>query len=431
MTLTLILFAITVISMLALVFVKPAVHIGRWAISIFWVPPVLGVLAVLVFGILSFGEIGAGLVADTAVNPIEILVLFFSMTLLSVFLDEAGVFRYLAGQVMRHAGSGQKKLFVALYVTVSVLTVFTSNDIIVLTFTPFICYFAKHAKIDPLPFLFCEFVAANTWSMMLIIGNPTNIYLGGSGGILFADYLANMWLPTVLAGATSFLVLFLLFHRQLSKKISGEAPEILPMDKPAALLGTVMLGGCVVLLVLSSYLSLPMWLIAAAFCVVEYVLAIVMQLARRRGLRLPIRSLLRAPLDVAPFVLSMFVLVMALNKVGFTALVADFLAGERAVWGYGVASCLFANILNNIPMSVLFSSVYAAGGTAFGIAPLLAAVIGSNVGAFLTPMGALAGIMWMAMLREQGVKLSFLRFSLYGVIVCVPTLLAALAGLMI
>ena len=431
MTLTLILFAITVISMLALVFVKPAVHIGRWAISIFWVPPVLGVLAVLLFGILSFGEIGSGLVADTAVNPIEILVLFFSMTLLSVFLDEAGVFRYLAGQVMRHAGSGQKKLFVALYVTVSVLTVFTSNDIIVLTFTPFICYFAKHAKIDPLPFLFCEFVAANTWSMMLIIGNPTNIYLGGSGGILFADYLANMWLPTVLAGVVSFLVLFLLFHRQLSRKISGEAPEILPMDKPAALLGTVMLGGCVVLLVLSSYLSLPMWLIAAAFCMAEYLLAIAMQLARRQGLRLPMRSLLRAPLDVAPFVLSMFVLVMALNKVGFTALVADFLAGERAVWGYGVASCLFANILNNIPMSVLFSSVYAAGGTAFGIAPLLAAVIGSNVGAFLTPMGALAGIMWMAMLREQGVKLSFLRFSLYGVIVCVPTLLAALLGLMI
>lgn len=431
MTLTLILFVITVAAMLTLVFAKPAVHVGRWAVSVFWVPPVCGVLAVLAFGILSFGEIGAGLVADTAVNPIEILVLFFSMTLLSVFLDEAGVFRYLAGQIMRHAGSGQKRLFVALYLMVSVLTVFTSNDIIVLTFTPFICYFAKHARIDPLPFLFCEFVAANTWSLMLIIGNPTNIYLGGSAGLLFADYVSHMWLPTVLAGAASFLVLFLLFHRQLSKKISGDAPEILPMDKPAAVLGTVMLGGCVVFLVLSSYLDLPMWLIAAAFCVTEYVIAFVMQLIRGRGMRLPLRSLLRAPLDIVPFVLSMFVLVMALDKVGVTAWIANALAGEGAVWGYGIASCLFANVLNNIPMSVLFSSVYAAGGTPFGMAPLLAAVIGSNVGAFLTPMGALAGIMWMAMLREQGVKLSFLRFSLYGAIVCVPTLLAALLGLMI
>ena len=78
-------------------------------------------------------------------------------------------------------------------------------------------------------------------------------------------------------------------------------------------------------------------------------------------------------------------------------------------------------------MSVLFSSVVTAGGASRGA--LLAAVIGSNVGAFLTPMGALAGIMWMAMLKDQGVKLSFAKFALLGVAISVPTLLAALLGL--
>ena len=75
---------------------------------------------------------------------------------------------------------------------VSVLTVFTSNDIIVLTFTPFICHFAKSARIDPLPYLVSEFVAANTWSMALIIGNPTNIYLMSGTGISFLSYTAKM-----------------------------------------------------------------------------------------------------------------------------------------------------------------------------------------------------------------------------------------------
>lgn len=58
---------------------------------------------------------------------------------------------------------------------VAILTIFTSNDIVILTFTPFICYFSKNAKINPIPYLVAEF-AATTYSMMLIIGNPTNIY---------------------------------------------------------------------------------------------------------------------------------------------------------------------------------------------------------------------------------------------------------------
>lgn len=169
----LVIFCLSVAGMIALVFAKPAVSAGRVALSIFWVPPALGAVLVVACGLLPAREALAGLFADSAVNPVKILVLFFSMTLLSVFLDEAGFFRYLAAAVLRHAGASQKRLFFLLYLAVSVLTVFTSNDIIVLTFTPFLCYFAKNAEIDPLPYLFCEFVAANTWSMALIIGNPT------------------------------------------------------------------------------------------------------------------------------------------------------------------------------------------------------------------------------------------------------------------
>ena len=429
MTAVILIFALSVLAMLLLVFLKPAVHVGRVAISIFWIAPVCGVLALILGGRLGLSEIVAGLTAKGAVNPIQILVLFFSMTLLSVFLDEAGFFRYLAGGIMRRAGTGQAKLFVSLYLVVSVLTVFTSNDIIVLTFTPFICYFAKNAKIDPLPYLFCEFVSANTWSMMLIIGNPTNIYLAASNGVDFAAYTAQMLLPTVLAGCASFAMLWLLFRKKLSAPIGGSAPDTLPMDTPAVWVGGVALGACVIFLVLSSYLSLPMWLIAAAFCGALYLVASVMQLARGRGARLITKSLLRAPLDVIPFVLSMFVLVLALEKVEATVLFAKWLVGGGEVLRFGVASFLASNVLNNIPMSVLFASIVGAGGAS--ASALYACVIGSNIGAFLTPMGALAGIMWIAMLKDQEISLSFGKFTLLGAAISVPTLMAALLGLMI
>lgn len=89
----------------------------------------------------------------------------------------------------KKAGASQKKLFFLLYIVTSVLTVFTSNDVIILTFTPFICYFAKNCEIDPVPYIVTEFVAANTWSMLFIIGNPTNIYLATTYGVGFAEYL--------------------------------------------------------------------------------------------------------------------------------------------------------------------------------------------------------------------------------------------------
>ena len=99
--------------------------------------------------------------------------------------------------------------------------------------------------------------------------------------------------------------------------------------------------------------------------------------------------------------------------------------GEGEIWRCGAVSFLCANLMNNIPMSVLFSTVV----SIENLPALYAAVIGSNVGAFFTPMGALAGIMFMTLLRQHGVKLSFGRFVLYGTVLSVPALLAALLGL--
>ena len=88
-----------------------------------------------------------------------------------------------------------------------------ANENIILAVTPVISYLAKNAQINPLPYLFCEFVAANTWSTALIVGNPTNIYLATSRGIGFVDYFEVMALPTLLAGVVAFVLLYLIFYR--------------------------------------------------------------------------------------------------------------------------------------------------------------------------------------------------------------------------
>ena len=432
-------FLITCAALITLVFAKPAVMIGGKKISIFWLAPLCGAVALTVGGFLSPAEIAAGLTGAGDVNPIKILLLFFSMTMMSVYLDEIGFFRLLAHKVLGKAKGSQTALFFLLYALVSVLTIFTSNDIIVLTFTPFICHFAKSARIDPLPYLVSEFVAANTWSMALIIGNPTNIYLMTGTGVSFPAYTARMILPTALAGLVSLGVLYLVFRKKLKAPLDPEQSPTPAVDLPTEVIGLCHLGGCIVLLSVSSFLSLPMWLITCLFFVSLVVFTMAISFFRRRSIFLIARCIIRAPWDLAPFVISMFILVLALDKYGITGALGGFLSAPETVGGtvasFGVSSFFAANIVNNIPMSVLYSSVVGSmeAGTLTTAAlfspALYATVIGSNLGAFFTPTGALAGIMWTGQLHDHGVPFSFLRFVKYGATVAVPAMAAALLGL--
>lgn len=431
MLLCVLLCAFTCVMLITCVLVKPVAKIHGHNVSLYVVPPMIGAVLLIALGCISLPEVFAGLTQDSEVNPIKILILFFSMTLISVILDEAGFFLWLASAVMKRAGHSKIRIFMILYVTVSLLTVFTSNDIIVLTFTPFLCFFCKNAKIDPLPYLFCEFVAANTWSMALIIGNPTNIYLCSSAGADFMGYIKVMLLPTVVAGTVSLGMLLLVFKKQLFERVnelhSENASPVTLSDKPTTALALVFLSLCVVSLSISSFLSLPMWIIALAFFAGLYLTVFAETHIRHKSEDILGRSVKRAPFEMVPFVISMFVLVLALEKCGATQAISGFLS-KNSVFSYGIASFFSANLINNIPMSVLFSSV-ASGVAESSAGALYASVIGSNLGAFLTPLGALAGIMWTGMLTTYGVKLSFTKFVKYGTAVSIPTLLTSLTAL--
>ena len=222
---SIIIFAITILAMVTCLIVKPNVQIKGHTLQLYWVIALTGALVLVLSWILSPVELWSGLTADTAVNPLKILVLFTSMAVLSIVLDELGFFAFLASWALRHAGKSQYLLFFILYIFVSILTIFTSNDIIILTFTPFIVCFCKDAKIDPLPFLFAEFVGANSWSQILLIGNVTNIYLAQSAGIDFASYFRAMWLPSVLSSLVALGVTLLIFHKRLASPIHGNDPH--------------------------------------------------------------------------------------------------------------------------------------------------------------------------------------------------------------
>ena len=406
----------------------PNVRIKNVRLGTYWMIALIGAIILIVSGLAPFGAVLSGVTADGEINPLKILSLFFAMTFMSVVLDEVGFFSYLASKAATIAESNQTVLFFSLYALTAVLTVFTSNDVVILTLTPFIFFFCKRASVSPIPYLVAEFAAANTWSMMLVIGNPTNIYLATFAGIGFTDYFKVMALPTLAAGAVETLVIFLLFRKKLKEPLLKSAEKERINDLPELIVSLAHLAVCLIFLVASGYVGIEMWLVSV-ICAGSLVISLlIVSLFTRRKSPL-LGAVARLPYELIPFVLSMFVIIIALNEQNVTKLIGDLFSGAAPVWVYGGSSFIACNLINNIPMSILFSSLPARlSGTAYYQA-IYATVIGSNVGAFLTPIGALAGIMFTRLTENYRIDYGFKNFIRFGVVISLPTLAAALGTL--
>lgn len=134
----------------------------------------------------------------------------------------------------------------------------------------------------------------------------------------------------------------------------------------------------------------------------------------------------RLPYELIPFLLSMFTISLTLSYYGLTNDLCS-LFGEKFVnIIYGLTSLVSCNLMNNIPMSVLYSKILCNINADVLNSALYSTIIGSNIGAFITPVGALAGIMWMGILKHHEIDYTFKDFIKYGLIIGIPTALAAI-----
>ena len=111
----------------------------------------------------------------------------------------------------------------------------------------------------------------------------------------------------------------------------------------------------------------------------------------------------------------MFIIVASLNKNGVVVEISKLLDKvavnkTTTIFSYGLTSFFATNLINNIPMSVLFKDVILNANNAYINEMIYSTIIASNVGAYLTPIGALAGIMWMSILKKMDVEFKFIDF---------------------
>jgi len=416
-------FSLTSICLILSIIFKPKIK----KIDAYVVVTLVGALLMIVFRQITFKQIYEEFFNNPMISPIKILILFFTMTFLSVVCDNLGFFNFLAYKATKLGKSNQLILFTILFFLISIVTIFTSNDIIILTFTPFIISFTKRANISPIPYLIMEFTAANTASMALIVGNPTNIVLASANNISFIEYFNVMWLVTLLASIFLYCLLILIFRKDLAKKINVISDTNMPtLNKFLVSVSLTLLLLSTILLALSNYLNIEMYLITSILSLILLIFLLTYYFITKKEKYVLISSLKRLPYALIPFLLSMFILVGALKVNNVTNNLYELLNNKNEIFTYGLSSFLMCNIMNNIPMSILYSNILTLGASQKAI---YATIISSNIGAYLTPLGALAGIMWMSILKMYNIDFKFSSFVKYGVSISIPVLLISLSTL--
>ena len=185
----------------------------------------------------------------------------------------------------------------------------------------------------------------------------------------------------------------------------------------------------IVLLAISDVLHIEMYLICLILALSLTIFDLVYDIIVYHSAKPVWKSIKKEPYELIPFVLSMFIIVLALKNSGATDAISSILISNSKldVFSFGVLSTLCANMFNNIPMSVLFEKIIS-GKNLFAV---YGSIIGSNIGAFITPVGALAGIMWNKILKKFEVDVSFKTFFFYGSLVALPTLLTSVGVLLL
>jgi len=344
-----------------------------------------------------------------------------------------GVFEALGAYVGAASEGRSRRLLGLVFAASTAVTVVLGLDATVVLLTPIVLVTAARVRADAKPSLYACAHLANSASLLLPVSNLTNLLAFHSSELSFTRFAVVMALPWAVAVSVEWLV-FRRFFGDRSRAAAeahprpgdpGEghpAPHDRPALAPASRYALVVLCLTLAGFALSSPLRVaPVW-----FAVAGAVLVALPALVR--GRRHALVGFARgAQPGFLVFVFGLGVIVRAAADHGLRSAVVAVLpsGGSPAdLVLVAVVAAIAANVLNNLPATLILVPV-AAG---IGLGPLLAVLVGVNVGPNLTYGGSLATLLWRRIIHPDRVLVEFVEFTRLGLLTVLPALpLAALA----
>ncbi|MFK9092154.1 arsenic transporter [Bacillus salipaludis] len=409
------------------------------------IPATIGAILVFISGSVTLSDLGiiTETISGAAITIIATIVM-------AIVLESFGFFNWVAEKLAAKAKGSGIRLFWYVNLLCFLMTLFFNNDGSILITTPILVMLLNNMGLknhQKIPYLLSGGLIATASSAPIGVSNIVNLIALKIVDMSLYMHTAMMFVPATLGLLLLVYLLFLRFKKVLPKtvptKVTGLSQSSYHPLKPgphyssekarSKFMRNVLLFvfAVRVSLFVASYFAIPVSLMAV-------IGSLVLLGWRWAYLKIPPTDMLKkTPWYILVFAFSMYVIIYGLNNIGLTDWLIGFMEPmvsgsllHASVMMGGLLSIL-SNIFNNHPALMVGTLTL----THMGLDTLtlkvayLANVIGSDMGSLLLPMGTLATLMWMHIVRKGKIMITWWEYVKITLVVIPPATLFTLVVL--